>query len=571
MGNSEHSVRYTLDGHDLKQMVLAGLVWLRQHQAMINALNVFPVPDGDTGTNMTLTMTSAWEEIANLQESMAGQMANKMAHGALMGARGNSGVILSQIWRGFARGLDDKAQLASADIALAMRNAAETAYKGVVKPVEGTILTVVREVAEDISAVATDVADVEQIFSRMVQQAKASVARTPSLLPVLRQAGVVDAGGQGLTVILEGMWRYLKGLPLDEHARLDQVVDLDAGASAAIDDALDAVHIHFDSSYPYDVQFIVVAQDMNVEAIRAQIEQMGDCALIVGDPLTIKVHVHVHDPGIPISYGATLGSLRDVVVEDMQAQYQEFIAGREQHSILDPVVALAAEALPEDIPHIGVVVVAAGQGLAEVFKSLGASAIIEGGQTMNPSTAQIVAAVEQLASPKVIILPNNKNILMAAQQAAEVAEKSGEKEVAVVPTRTIPQGVTALLTLDQNTTLDGNVTTMLDAFKAVITGEVTWATRNVKLNGITVHEGDAIGLLDGVLVVDTASFDEAVHWLLAEADLDERELVTLYFGEGVTVEQAQALADELANAYADLEFEVIAGLQPHYPYIISIE
>jgi len=564
----EGEIIHTLDGYDFKQMVFAALSWLQQHQAMINSLNVFPVPDGDTGTNMMLTMTSAWEEISDFQEERVGRMVNKMAHGALMGARGNSGVILSQIWRGFARGLDDKAQLSVEDMVVAMREAAETAYKGVVKPVEGTILTVVREVAEETMVAASETENLEALIERMVQRAKTSVAHTPALLPVLRQAGVVDSGGQGLLVIFEGMLRYLKGLPVTDVEHAVQIAQLEA-APALLDvhKDLSPEDVHFDSAYPYDVQFIIIGQSMPIDAIRTTIEGMGDCPLTVGDEQTIKVHVHVADPGVPISFGAKWGSLRDVVIEDMQAQYQEFISGPGSCQPVDSGVGIAGALVEAEPPNIGVVVVVAGAGLEKVFLSLGATAIIEGGQTMNPSTAQILEAVAQSPSDKVIILPNNKNILMAAQQASEVSEK----EVAVVPTRNIPQGVAALLTLDQNATVDGNVAAMLRALKEVITGEITWATRDVALNGIEVREGDAIGLLDGELVVDAASFEEAVHWLLAEAELEDRELVTLYYGEGVMEVQAQELVDELVKAYPDLEFEVVEGLQPHYPYIISIE
>ncbi len=565
MGKRGDDVVHALDGHDFKQMVFAGLSWLQHHQAAINALNVFPVPDGDTGTNMTLTMTSAWDEIANFEEENVGAMVSKMAHGALMGARGNSGVILSQIWRGFARSLDSKVTCNVEDMVLAMREASETAYKGVVKPVEGTILTVVRDVAEETAIAALETHDMVQLAERMVLRAKTSVAHTPALLPVLRQAGVVDSGGQGFLVILEGMLRYLKGVPITEDVKLAQVVDLDTHPQVI--EAHGVEGVEFDSAYPYDVQFIIVGQDMPVDEIRMGIEELGDCPLTVGDSYTIKVHVHVADPGIPISFGAKWGSLRDVVVEDMQAQYQEFISGRDQHPVLGPDQAYPAGMGMEEAPNIAVVVVAAGNGLARVFLSLGATGIIEGGQTMNPSTAQILEAVEQVASDKVIILPNNKNILLAAQQASEVCAK----EVVVVPTRNIPQGISALLTLDQSATLDGNVSSMLRAMKEVTTCEVTWATRNVALNGIEVREGDAIGLLEGELVVDATSFGEAVHWLLAEAELEDRELVTLYYGADVEAVQAQTLADDLADAYPDLEFEVVEGLQPHYPYIISIE
>ncbi len=557
----------SLNGHDLKLMVAAALSWLRQHQAEINALNVFPVPDGDTGTNMTLTMTSAWNEIADVDEDNIGRLAGKVAHGALMGARGNSGVILSQILRGFARGLDSKAQMHAADIPPAMHEAKETAYKGVVKPVEGTILTVVREVAEEASIVAKETDDLLRMFEQMVQRAKSAVARTPQLLPVLRQAGVVDSGGQGLFVVLEGMLRYMKGLPVDDFARPVEGVGFAEQLTVAPHDFA-AEALSFDSNYPYDVQFILVGDSLNVAEIRATIEAMGDSALIVGDPQTIKVHVHVLDPGIPISYGAKCGSLRDVVVEDMQAQYEAFVAGRETTATrAAPVPGVPLFVPVEEVPHIGVVAVAAGDGLEKVFRSLGATGIIEGGQTMNPSTAQILEAIERSSSDHVIILPNNKNILMAAQQAAEVSRK----HVAVVPTRSIPQGVSALLALDQQATLDSNVAAMLRSAKDVITGEVTWATRDVELNGIDVREGDAIGLLDGDLVVDTSSFDEAVFWLLAEVELEDRELVTLYYGEGVDASQAQELVDKLSENYPELEFEVVEGGQPHYPYIISIE
>ncbi len=542
-------------------MVKASLAWLKQHQEAINALNVFPVPDGDTGTNMLLTMTSAWKEIANLDEPHIGKLAGKVAHGALMGARGNSGVILSQIWRGFARGLDGHAEMDAALLATAMRAAAETAYKGVVRPVEGTILTVVRETAEEIEAAVEESDDLLTLFERMLARARDAEARTPALLAVLREAGVTDSGGQGFVVILEGMVRVLKGLPVEEAERLTRVADLESVMPPH------GEHVEFDERYPYDVQFIIVGQGMDVASIRATIEAMGDCPLVVGDSETIKVHVHVADPGVPISFGAKMGSLRDVVVEDMQAQYQEFMATRDAPPAAAPAPAAAAVATPQEVPTIGVVAVVAGDGLAEVFRSLGANAIIEGGQTMNPSTADILEAVDSLPSEKVIILPNNKNIIMAAQQAAEMSAK----EVAVVPTRSIPQGIAAMLLLDQTATLEDNVSAMMEAAKEIESGEVTYAVRDVQLNGVTIHEGDAIGLLNGQLVAAGASFDEVVERLLEQIDLDEHELVTLYYGEGVSEAEAEALAERLESRYPDLEFEIVRGGQPHYPYLLAVE
>ena len=552
----------TINGRRFKRMVQAALAWLKKHQETINALNVFPVPDGDTGTNMMLTMTSAWREIAELDEPHIGKLAAQVAHGALMGARGNSGVILSQIWRGFARGLDGHEEMDATRLVAAMETAAETAYKGVVRPVEGTILTVVRESAEEVKTAAEESDDLLALFERMLERARLAESRTPTLLAVLREAGVTDSGGQGFVVILEGMVRELKGLPVEAGEGAAETLDLTAVMPPHGDE------IEFDENYPYDVQFIIVGEGMDVESIRQTIEAMGDCPLVVGDDKTIKVHVHVADPGIPISFGARMGSLRDVVVEDMQAQYHEFMAARrqEEKAIERPATPPAAHA-PQEVPPIGVVAVVAGDGLAAVFRSLGAGAVIEGGQTMNPSTADILEAVEALPSEQVIILPNNKNIIMAAQQAAEMSRKA----VAVVPTRSVPQGIAALLLLDQTLPLEENAAAMLEAARAIESGEVTYAVRDVQLNGVTVHKGDAIGLLNGQLVVSGKNYDEVVERLLGKVDLDDRELVTLYYGEGVNETAAQSLADRLSEHYPDLELEVVRGGQPHYPYLLAIE
>jgi hypothetical protein len=567
VGTADGQSIHVLDGHELKPMIHASLSWLRQHQESINALNVFPVPDGDTGTNMALTMKSAWEEVVDTEETHVGRFMQQLSHGALMGARGNSGVILSQILRGLAYGIDGHGGLTADLMAHALRVAADTAYKGVVKPVEGTILTVIREVADYTETYSEETpeedADLLALFEGIVDRARKSVDRTPNLLPVLKQAGVVDSGGQGLYVIFEGMLRQMKGLPVDDIDALE----LDAaqvGVGFDVDPHADAGGLHFDSAYPYDVQFIIAGQDMDVDAIRADIESMGDCPLTVGDSDLIKVHVHVSDPGEPISYGASRGSLRDVVVEDMQAQYEAYAASREgSQPALNASVMLGEQAPPK----ISVIVVATGEGLTNVFRSLGATAVVEGGQTMNPSTAQLLEAVESAASDEVLILPNNKNILMAAEQAAEVSDK----QVKVVPTRTIPQGVSAMLALDQEGSLDENVESMMSYADDVITGEITWATRDVQFNGIRVQEGDAIGLLEDELVVSARSLREAVRWLLAEVDLSMCELVTLYYGDEIESAEADQLAEELMSDYPELEFEVVEGGQPHYPYILSAE
>lgn len=550
-----------LDGERFKQMVYAGLVWLRGHQEEVNALNVFPVPDGDTGTNMVLTMQSAWEEVADFGENNVGKVAHKVAHGALMGARGNSGVILSQIWRGLARYLDNREVLTATDWAAALEEGVRTAYKGVIRPVEGTILTVAREAAEEASRAAARGEDLPAVMERMVRRAWDALSRTPDLLPVLAEAGVVDAGGQGLCFILEGMTRALRGEVALEVAP--------AAAVAPVAPAFEAPAPP-EEEYGYDVQFLIVGRGLDVETIRRDIDAMGTSALVVGDENVVKVHVHVHDPGVPLSYAVKLGSLRDVVVEDMQAQYEEFVRGREEvpapalASAVPPASRVPVPAVPGDT---AVVAVVAGDGLERVFLSLGAAAIIPGGQTMNPSTEEILRVVESVPAPKVIVLPNNPNILLAARQAQELSTK----EVVVVPTRSIPQGVAALLAFNYQADLEENAEKMERAAQDVRTGEVTVATRDATFNGLSVRQGQVIGLCDDQLVVAGDSVEETVRALLEKMEVAEREIVTLYYGAGVRPEEAEALAASLQEAYPDQSFEVVYGGQPHYFYIISAE
>ncbi len=540
-----------VDGERFKRLVYAGLIWLRQHQEEINALNVFPVPDGDTGTNMVLTMQSAWEEVASVDENNVGKVAHRVAHGALMGARGNSGVILSQIWRGVARHLDNKEWLTAADLAAALEEGVRTAYKGVIRPVEGTILTVAREAAEEATLAAARTTDLSAVLERAVRRAWDALARTPDLLPVLAEAGVVDAGGQGLCVILEGMMRALRGEVLGETA-----------AAATVAGPAFAAEAVPEEEYGYDVQFLIVGQNLDVETIRRDIDAMGTSTLVVGDENTVKVHVHVPDPGVPLSYAVRLGSLRDVVVEDMQAQYREFVRAREQAR---PAPAVMVSGAPSR--EVGVVAVVSGDGLEKVFMSLGASAVVPGGQTMNPSTEEILRVVESLPTPKVVILPNNGNIILAARQAQELSQK----EVAVVPTRSIPQGVAALLAFNHQADLEENAEAMARAVEGVRTGEVTTATRDAKLNGVTVRQGQIIGLEDDQLVVSGDTVDEVVEALLDRMGVAGLEIVTLYYGADVRQEEAEALAARLQEKYPDQSFEVVYGGQPHYFYILSAE
>lgn len=543
---TQQSPRLTTDGQGFKRLIKAALGWLQHHQVAINILNVYPIPDGDTGTNMVLTMQSAWAEIENTPERNVGKVAHQIAHGALMGARGNSGVILSQIWRGFARSLDGKEVYRAQDLAAACREAATTAYKGVVKPVEGTILTVARMVGDAATSAAEVSEDLAYVLEHMVFAAHEAVALTPSLLPVLKEAGVVDAGGQGLFVILEGMVRYMRGESVAEDVRLIEAVDL-------VTTGLEPGEI----GYGYDVQFLIVGQSLDVNTVRQRITEMGECPLVVGDPAMIKVHVHVPDPGVPISYGASLGSLRDVVVEDMQAQYQDFIVERE----------MSPSSSPQISQGIGVVAVTPGDGLARVFQSLGVSAVVRGGQTMNPSTKDLLEATEHLPASQVVLLPNNGNVILAAEQARELSSKP----IAVIPCRTVPQGIAALLAINYQDDFETNVAAMTSAMTDIETGEITTATRSATINGVQVADGQIIGLHNEKLKVTGTKIEEVAQALLKEMNSADREIITLYYGEAVSQDDANALADLLQQNWPDQEIEVIAGGQPHYYYILSAE
>ncbi len=552
-----------VDGQGLKRLIEAALAWLRHHQAAINALNVFPVPDGDTGTNMLLTMQSAWAEIIDSPEQNAGLIAQAIAHGALMGARGNSGVILSQLWRGFARSLDKKQTFAAADLAEAMQEAADTAYKGVIKPVEGTILTVAREAANAAVQVTRDYGDLLVVLEYVVGQTKQAVARTPSQLPVLAEAGVVDAGGQGFYAILEGMLRYMQGETVAVDQALDTAVDLISAmevpefgerARAVLEPGIQMG----EAGYGYDVQFIIVGQDLDVDRIRVEIDAMGDSTLVVGDIKNVKVHIHVPDPGVPLSYGAKWGSLRDVVVEDMQAQYQEFILGRSAAPVTGPKV-------PQG--EVSTVAVVPGTGLTRVFESLGVGRVISGGQTMNPSTQQLLQAIEELPADKLIVLPNNGNVVMAAQQAAELSTK----DVIVVTTRTIPQGIAALLAFNYTADLETNAALMRSAADEVETGEITTATRSVELDGVNVEAGDIIGLVNERIVASGPTVEHVMWPMLEKMALSDREILTLYYGNDVKVEHADTLAAKISERFPDQEVELVEGGQPHYHYILSVE
>ncbi len=543
-------------GPQLRKMARAGLLWLEQNRDHVNSLNVFPVPDGDTGTNMLLTMRSAYARIEHSEENHVGKVAGQIAQGALMGARGNSGVILSQIWRGFAAGLASREAFLVADLAQAFQSASDTAYKGVMRPVEGTILTVIREGAAEAADAARKSDDLRFMLERVLERCQQALERTPDLLPILRQAGVVDSGGQGLVYIFEGMLRYAQGrLSLD-----GQPVAAPAAAEAVSAQAL-AVPEGGSLEFPYDVQFILTGRNLNVQEVRARIDAMGDSTVVVGDDRVIKVHIHVKDPGRPLSYGISLGHVSDVVVENMQAQMEELVHGGAA-PVAPPAVAPIVE--PD---QVAVVAVASGAGLADVFRSLGAAYVVNGGQTNNPSTEEIFQAIEQLPTDKVVVLPNNKNIFLAAEAARDLSSK----QVAVVPSRSIPQGIAALMALRPDRDVEANALTMERSLKLVKTGEMTRATRTVELDGVNVTDGSIIGLVDGRLVSSGPDEDAVLDELLQHMAIDECGIVTVYYGQDVSEAQAADLAERVRQRYPDVEVEAVPGGQAHYFYILGAE
>lgn len=540
------------DGQALKRLLEAGLIWLRTNQQTVNALNVFPVPDGDTGTNMTLTMTSAWNEVKDSGERHAGKLAAMIAKGALMGARGNSGVILSQLWRGFARGLQDAEIIDSASLVRAFREARDTAYKGVVKPVEGTILTVAKDVAAAAEEKLPENPDPIAILESVVLAADVSVEHTPELLPVLKQAGVVDSGGKGLFYVLEGALRHIMGQPLDTPLATVQPL-----SALNLDAAMQEVEEGQD--YEVVVDFFP-GREFEVNKFYSRLEQMGTSIQVGEGEGMYRMHIHVplDKRYEPVDYIMGIGTITKVAMENLMAQMDD-VGARSRSSKLELTRVEAGQ--------IAVVVVSPGVGLSRIFASLGAAAIVEGGQTMNPSTQDLLNAIENLPTDRIIVLPNNKNIVMTANQAKEVTVKSLE----VVPSKSIAQGLAAMLVHDPSADLPALAARMTSALATVRTGEVTVATRSTTIDGVECKSGQFIGLLDGRLVNAADNVEQAVLDLLKLAMSEEHELVTMIHGEDLTGAQANQIADLVRQTYPRLEVELQDGGQPHYPFILSIE
>lgn len=542
----------TIDGTMLKKLMEAGQVWLKTNHQMVNALNVFPVPDGDTGTNMLLTMNAAIAEVNQNGSSSAGAAAAAFAQGALMGARGNSGVILSQIWRGFSRAVQGKDTIDAQQFAAAFCEARDTAYKGVVRPVEGTILTVTKDIAAEAVEAAKETDDLVVVLRRCVEAADRSVASTPEYLPILKQAGVVDSGGKGLFFILEGMVRQIDGLSLEQAT-----FSVKPLSAMELENALEDVEEGQDWEVVVDFK---PREDFDLATFYTGLEDLGTSIQVGEGEGMYRMHIHtlLEKRYSPIDYIMGLGTITKVAMENLLAQMDD-IETQTKHSTFE---------LENVQPgQIAIVTVSPGTGISRVFASLGAAAIVGGGQTMNPSTKDILEAFEDLPTDKVIILPNNKNIILAANQARDVTVK----HVRVIESKTIPQGLAAMLQANPDEDLDKIAERMNRALKNVISGEITIANRSVEIDGVNVKEGQVIALLDGKLAVSSDSIEHAIMLFLDKANAQEHELVTIFYGSDLKHAEANRIVDLIRERYTNLEVELQEGGQPHYQFIISIE
>lgn len=547
-----------INSKEFKKMILAATCWLNENKAYVDSLNVFPVPDGDTGTNMYLTVLNAAKQVQNTESELVSDIADALQEGALMGARGNSGVILSQLFRGMARSLKSKRNMSATDLAKALQGASEMAYKAVMKPVEGTILTVARFVGKGALDKAKTTDDLIEVLEAAVEQGRIALAKTPEMLPVLKEAKVVDAGGQGYLFLLDGALRALKGQPVESDLKL--VTQQKEQAPAMPQLAQPEGISHENIEFQYCTEFIIMA-DVPIDKVRTHLETMGDSLLVVGSKSITKVHVHTNNPGLVLDYALKFGSLTKIKIENMVEQTM----AREEHKTYGEPVTPKAESQPKK-PY-GFVAVTAGEGLAEIFESLGVDQIVMGGQSMNPSTQDLVEAVEKIHSDQIIILPNNKNIIFAAEQVKNLSKK----KIIVIPTRSIPQGIGSMMRVNPEQEFDEIVETMKSGVNEIRTGEITYAVRNSRVNSIDITEGDCLGIFDGEIVVvgkdsDTTSLD-----LLGKMVSDENYLITIYYGSGITEERANAIQAKVEEQFGDLDVELYYGGQPLYDFIFSVE
>ncbi|WP_027365259.1 DAK2 domain-containing protein [Desulfotruncus alcoholivorax] len=539
---------YSFDGEQLKYMLVGGVNLLAENKAEIDALNVFPVPDGDTGTNMYLTMLSGVKEAKQVDNNRIGEVVAALSKGCLLGARGNSGVILSQIFRGFAEALKGLDRAGARDIARAFSSGAGAAYQAVGNPVEGTILTVSRKTADAFERAAARSNDPVRALLLASRAARHALDETPALLPVLKEAGVVDAGGKGFVVILEGIIQALKDAAAQRNIELFDLAATQQKEFAGTRAREFSAEIEF----TYCTEFILMGRNIPHETLRQELTPYGDCLLVVGDDQIAKVHIHSNHPGLVLECALKYGSLNSVQVSNMEEQNQDFKKTGDKTTAAKPV---------------GVLAVGTGEGIATILESMGVDVVVEGGQTMNPSTEDLLKAAEKVNAASIIILPNNKNILMSARQAAELIDK----DAAVVPTVSIPQAFAAMLAYNQDDTMVDNKAKMEQALADVKTGEVTKAVRDTVINGMTIAAGDFIGLADDVMVVAGRNLTGVVNTLIQKMLDEDSSLASLYYGSDMTGVESREIANQLQADFPDIDFEVHYGGQPLYHFLISVE
>ncbi len=553
----------TIDAAMLKKCFLAGAANLEAKKEIINELNVFPVPDGDTGTNMTMTILSAAKEVSNIASPNFENLSKAISGGSLRGARGNSGVILSQLFRGFTKEIKSVTVIDAPVLARAFQKATETAYKAVMKPKEGTILTVAKGLSDKMNELACENGDLEEILGQVLEHGRYVLSQTPEMLPVLKEAGVVDSGGQGLIEVLSGIYDCLLG----------KEIDLTAALGTTTNAKVEADTTQADIKYGYCTEFIINIEkkfDNGDELnFKAYLESIGDSIVVVADDEIVKVHVHTNDPGLAIQKALTYGSLSRMKIDNMREEHKEKLIKEAQKAEAEKKAAEEAAKKPaEPKKKYGFISVSAGAGLSEIFEGLGVDVVIEGGQTMNPSTEDMLNAIDKVNAENVFILPNNSNIILAANQAQSIVT---DKNVYVVPSKTIPQGITALINFDESADAEANFDNMSSEMKNVKTGQVTYAVRDTSMDGKEIKQNDIMGIGDKTILSVGKDIEETTIDMLSQLIDDDSELISVYYGEDVSSEQVDSLTAKIEETYPDLDLEVHSGGQPIYYYIVSVE
>ena len=537
-----------IDGKKFRDMFVSGANNLQNNKDLVDKLNVFPVPDGDTGTNMSLTISYAIKELSKVENDDITNVGKALSKGSLMGARGNSGVILSQIIRGIAKSVEGKETLNVVDLANALKNGSDTAYKAVIKPIEGTILTVVRESGEYALQIAKEDMDMIEFLELVVAKANESLNKTPELLKALKEAGVVDSGGKGLVLIYEGMLSSLKG---------NDIESVEGGTSSDVDVNVEQNISTEDIKFQYCTEFILESNKVDDLTIRERFMKYGDSLAVVGDEGVIKVHVHTNDPGLAIQEALSYGQLLTIKVENMKLQHENKVLNETAQT----------KEVPVEEKEYGFIATSMGEGLAQIFKDFGVDYIIEGGQTMNPSTEDFMKAIESLNAKNIIILPNNSNIIMAANQAKELSDKN----IVVIPTKNVSQAFATLVTFDADSSIEENKASMMEALSSVKSGQVTYAVRDTVINDVEVKEGNIIGIAEGKLLSAGDKVDEITTDLVEKLVDEDSAIITLFYGEDTSKEEAEALRDALEEKFEDIDVELHYGGQPLYYYLISVE